>query len=238
MAARPSATVVLPTPPFWLTTANVDHPAHASSPIGPPGRRREEVGFEVDELCRRATKRHGSVGLDVDRWPRAIADASVGARRRSASLATTRISSGPTCSVRRWMIRVTVDSTRSRLGCRHAPRVDAASPISRLFISTASTHCDHAEQEADDDGAVSVEDRVHLPRQQRVQPTRSPGRSSAPRSSSSTTGSSGLFESDGRSRATIGRPSSSEPRVTAVRNENPSSTIATRRIDDRHRRRL
>lgn len=146
----------------------------------------------------------------------------------TAILAATSSSSGPRCRVRMWITRVTTSPSTTAAAIFSTSSVPAASPSSRDLVSAASTI------------AMMISrtpiHRVPMPSQtpspvSRAMPTPARARTrptSAPRSSSRTTGSSGALA------RLMNWPHDSVPRISfdsliAVRNEKLSAMIAKTR---------
>src|SRR5581483_8802017 len=144
----------------------------------------------------------------------------------TAILATTRRSSGPRCSVRRWMTRSTpgVPSRAAQMAACTAGA--AASPMRRLLVSTASTKAMQPSR-APMARLPTASKRGFPVSSARPMPTRAKARpSSAPVSSRRTTGSSGTLAwrmNSGHRRS----PFSSRLSRTAVRSEEVSRAKAT-----------
>ena len=137
--------------------------------------------------------------------------------------AATRISSGPRCTVLMWIMRsLSPSSIAARIFAKSSG--EAASPKIRDFISTARNTAIKTNRIP----IARVPNASHRPLPvNRVRPTPKSAKirpSSAPASSSRSTGSSGFFEVR-KKRIQLCLPFSSRDSFTATRNELPSSRI-------------
>ena len=148
----------------------------------------------------------------------------------SSSLAPTSSSSGPMCWVRMWISLVTLGSISMAAAIRCWSVSDAASPMSRPFISiarmmamtTSSTPMLRVPMPSQ--RASSVTTVADTATRAKIRPT------NAPRSSSSTTGSSGCLERWMKPHQLMPGSLARLDSTTAVRNEALSNTMATSRM--------
>ncbi|MEV2242220.1 hypothetical protein [Micromonospora sp. NPDC049891] len=114
-----------------------------------------DVGFEVDRCGGGQDPADAGLGV-VD------GGGDVGSRSAvpMAIFAATRSSSGPRCRVRRWMTRSTPGVEISSVWIAVTSSGRAASPMSRLLVSTARMTAMGDQQDADAQGGDAVEEGV------------------------------------------------------------------------------